>query len=303
MEEIIKYNEDDYADNEESFGGRKDRKKPKGRQKTKDLYMKKKDKRSTADRFEEASLQHLFELGYISHIVGELKSGKEATVFLADGPSGELAAKIYRDKVVRSFQNDEIYTSRRTIPRDHRKKIDEQREKLNVSRDEAYWIYHEYMSLWTLYEAGIPVPTPMIGPGINEIAKAGRVLLMEFIGKDAVAAPRLSDIRLSDEDNEDAWQQSLDIYTRLLKLGKVHGDYSTYNLLWWQNKVIVIDFPQMSELEENRHALELIRRDIESLVMSFKRPNTDAFELAEQLMQEAGILDYVKNPLNPISGL
>ena len=290
MEDIIKYYDED-ADFEESFGGNKDRRKPKGRRKKADLYLKEKDKRSTVDNFDDASLQHLFVAGYLTSIVGELKSGKEATVFFAEGPAGELAAKIYRDKVVRSFQNDSVYKHKRVIPNAHRKKIDEQRAKLGVSRDEAYWIYHEYMNLWQLYDAGIPVPTPMIGPGVNEIAQAGRVLLMEFIGSEGESAPRLADIRLEGEEAQSAWQQSVDIYIKLLKLGKVHGDYSTYNLLWWQDKVMVIDFPQMIEFDDNRHAMELIERDLNSLCMSFKRHgiDKDPFDLLNAIKREVNL--------------
>lgn len=229
--------------------------------------------------------------GYLTNIIGELKSGKEATVFVAEGPAGELAAKIYRDKVVRSFQNDSVYKHKRSITNAHRKKIDTHSAKLGVSKDEAYWIYHEYMNLWQLHNAGIPVPTPMIGPGVNEIAQAGRVLLMEFIGEDGESAPRLADIRLEEDEAQDAWQQSLDIYLKLLKLGKVHGDYSAYNLLWWQNKVMVIDFPQMIEFEDNRHAMELIERDLNSLCMSFKRHgiDKDPFEVLNDLKKEVNL--------------
>ncbi len=233
----------------------------------------------------------MFELGYLTSIEGELKSGKEATVFLAEGPAGDMAAKIYRDKVVRSFQNDAVYKHRRRIPKAHRKKIDEGREKLGVSKDEAYWIYHEYMNLWELYDAGIPVPTPMIGPGVNEIGQAGRVLLMEFVGEDGESAPRLADIRLEGEEAESAWQQSLDIYIKLLKLDKVHGDYSAYNLLWWQGKVMVIDFPQMISFEDNRHAMELLERDINSLCMSFKRHgiDKDPFDVMQAIRRQVNL--------------
>lgn len=284
QETTIKYY-DDYADNEESFGKHKDRKKPKGKQKKADLYLEKKAKRSSLDRFSEPSLQQLFELGYITDILGELKSGKEATVFLAEGPAGQLAAKIYRDKVVRSFQKDEIYKRGRHIPKAHYKKIEENRERLNVSRDEAHWIYHEYMQLWELYEAGIAVPTPIVGPGANEIARAGRVLLMEFIGQASEAAPRLADIKLNEEEAQSAWEQSLTLYQNLLKLGKIHGDYSSYNLLWWQGKVIAIDFPQMMDSSQFK-ARELFERDIHSLVMSFKRHNIelDPHELSQDIL-------------------
>ena len=52
----------------------------------------------------------------------------------------------------------------------------------------------------------------------------------------------------------------------MLGLGKVHGDYSTYNLLYWQDKVIIIDVPQMVNIEENPNAKELLERDVRRFV-------------------------------------
>jgi RIO kinase 1 len=263
------YQED--SDTLESFGGHKDRKKPKGRTRVGELYVKKEKVRSSVHTFEEPSLQNLFELGFITDLVGELKSGKEATVYLARGPQGLLAAKIYRDREVRSFKNDLVYKHQREVPKSHRKKIHEQASRLEISKEQAYWIYFEYTQLWQLYEAGISVPKPAIGPGINDIARAGRVVLMEFIGDETLSAPRLSDAKLNKDDAEQAWQQSVENLVKIVQLGKVHSDYSTYNLLWWQGNVYVIDVPQMVELEKNRHAQELLERDVNSLCVSFHR--------------------------------
>ena len=263
------YDED--SDYLESFGGHKDRKKPKGRSRVSELYIKKENVRSTAQKFEDPSLQALFELGFITDLIGELKSGKEATVYLARGPQGLLAAKIYRDRDVRLFKNDGVYKHKREVPKSHRKKLHEQGSRLELSKEQAYWIYFEYIQLWELYEAGVSVPKPAIGPGINDIARAGRVVLMQFIGDETVAAPRLSDARLNKEEAEEAFKQSVDNLIKIVRLGKVHSDYSAYNLLWWQGRVYVIDVPQIVELEKNRHAKELLERDVNSLCVSFHR--------------------------------
>ena len=84
---------------------------------------------------------------------------------------------------------------------------------------------------------------------------------MEFIGDEMGAAPRLADTRLELSEAEDAFAQSLNIMVDLLKLGKVHGDYSTYNLLWWEGRVVAIDFPQVVDLEENPEAWDLLERE------------------------------------------
>jgi RIO kinase 1 len=123
-----------------------------------------------------------------------------------------------------------------------------------------------------------------VGPGINDIARAGRVVLMKFIGDETRAAPRLSDAKLTKAEAEEAFRQSVENLVKIVGLGKVHSDYSAYNLLWWQNKVYVIDVPQMVSLEKNRHAQELLERDVNSLCMSFHRH--DIYKNPIELLKE-----------------
>ena len=103
-----------------------------------------------------------------------------------------------------------------------------------------------------------------------------------------------------DEEAEDAFAQSLDIMVDLLKLGKVHGDYSAYNLLWWEGRVIVIDVPQMVDIAENKHAAELLERDVESLCQSLRRSvDADPMLVLREVRQRAG-LNPALNPLGQI---
>lgn len=263
----------DFEAPEEHFGKRKDRRKPKGRRSVNELVTS--APASSATTFDDPGLQNLYELGLFTELLGELKSGKEATVYLTQGPKGLMAAKLYSDPEVRSFKNDGIYRQGRFISAARLKKVIDSRTKTGINAQQALWIMHEYTQLWQIYEAGIPSPRPMVGPGADDIAKAGRVVLMEFIGNEEGAAPRLADVTLTEEQAKDAWQQSLNIMTDLLRLGKIHGDYSTYNLLWWEERVIVIDFPQMVDLNENPQALNILRRDVESLCKSFKSHGID----------------------------
>jgi len=269
----------------ERFSKRKDRRKPKGRRSVKELV-----KEDGATQFDEPGLQHLFELGLMDELIGELKSGKEATVYLARGPQGLLAAKLYRDAAVRSFKNDGVYREGRFIGDARVKKAIDQRTKTGLSAQQALWIMHEYTQLWALHEAGLPVPKPMVGPEPSECAKAGRVVLMEFIGDEAGAAPRLSDVRLSGEEAEDAFKQSVDLMVALLKLGKVHGDYSAYNLLWWEGRVVIIDVPQTVDIVESRNAPQLLERDVHSLCKSFgRRVDADPLTVLREVKRHAGV--------------
>ncbi|MCA9838233.1 MAG: phosphotransferase [Trueperaceae bacterium] len=267
---MLKYWQDEHYESEERFSKRQDRKKPKGRRSITDLYVGE-DAHSSADQFADSALQLLFERGIIKEILGELKSGKEATVYLADGPEGLMAAKIYSDMLVRSFRNDSMYRAGRFIGDDRIQKAIDQRTLNGINAQQGLWVFHEYLQLWELYRAGLKVPKPMVGPDASDMVDAGRVVLMEFIGTRDAAAPRLSDVRLESYEAESAWQQSLEALIQLAKMGKVHGDYSTYNLLWWQGEVIVIDFPQMGDIAENPNAMMLLERDVVSLCKTFKK--------------------------------
>lgn len=264
----MKY-DDDFEAPIEHFSKRKDRRKPKGKRSVNELQAKRTP--TGRSKFDEPGLQHLFERGYLSKILGELKSGKEATVYLAQGPEGLLAAKIYRDRAVRSFKNDHIYREGRYIGDDRIEKAIVQRSHTGIGAQQALWIMHEYNQLWAFQQADIPCPHPRVGPGLQDIAAAGRVVLMDLIGDEEGPAPRLSDIRLDAAQAKCAWHQSLDILAAILALGKVHGDYSTYNLMWWQNTVFVIDVPQTVDMAENLHAWHLFERDVASLCTTFKR--------------------------------
>ncbi len=270
VEAMLKYSQEDHYEQEERFSKRQDRKKPKGRRSITDLHIGE-DAQSSADQFADPALQLLFERGIIRELLGELKSGKEATVYLADGPEGLMAAKIYSDMLVRSFRNDSMYRAGRFIGDDRIQKAIDQRTLNGINAQQGLWVFHEYLQLWELYRAGLAVPKPMVGPDASDMVDAGRVVLMEFLGDRDAAAPRLSDVRLSAEEAESAWQQSLDILMTLAKMGKVHGDYSTYNLLWWQGKVYVIDFPQMGDIKENPNAMMLLERDVVSLCKTFRK--------------------------------
>lgn len=271
---------DDLSSSEERFSKRKDRRKPKGRRSVNKLQ-------TTQDTFDEPGLQDLFERGLLDELVGELKSGKEATVYLARGPQGLAAAKVYRDASVRSFKNDHLYRDGRFIGDARIKKAIEQRSKTGQSAQQALWVMHEYLQLWDLFDAGLPVPKPLVGPDLDDLASAGRVVLMNFIGDEEGAAPRLSDIRLPPEEAEAAFTQSVTLLAELLKLGKVHGDFSTYNLLWWEGQVVVIDVPQTVEVSENRHADALLERDVRSLCTSFRGLKRDPDAVLREVKRAA----------------
>jgi RIO kinase 1 len=217
-----------------------------------------------------SALRRLQERGFVHTIVGELKSGKEATVYLGDGPLGQVAVKIFRDLEVRSFKNDQRYTDGRWIGDARLAKAIRHRSGRGRRALKSLWAAHEYLMLWRLHRAGLAVPEPLVGPEMFDIVDAGEVVLMRFIGDPDAPAQRLSDAPLSEAEVASAAEQAVELLRSCWRAGVVHGDFSAYNLLWYRGQVTLIDFPQAME-RSNAGAAALLEQDVASLTLSLRR--------------------------------
>ena len=76
-----------------------------------------------------------------------------------------------------------------------------------------------------LHNAGIRCPKPIL--------LRQHVLVMEFIGKKGLAAPRLKDAQLSEEKYRTCYREAV-VNMRIIfhRCKLVHGDLSEYNLLY-----------------------------------------------------------------------
>jgi RIO kinase 1 len=224
----------------------------------------------------------LIERGFLHEVEGELKSGKEATVYTGRGPTGRVAVKVYRQ--VRSFKNDARYREGRYIGDARTEKAIIKRTGYGKKAQAALWAAHEYAMLWHFHRAGIPVPEPLVGPERSEIVKSGEVVLMRFVGDETGAAPRLSDVALDEDAAREAFAQSVHWLGAIWRAGFVHADYSAFNLLWWRDRVVVIDLPQAVDAR-HKGARELLARDAASLCSSFRALGLD--EDADAVLAEA----------------
>ena len=68
-----------------------------------------------------------------------------------------------------------------------------------------------------------------------------------------------------------AWEQLLESLRALTAGGVVHADLSAYNLLWWRDRLTIIDLPQAVEFTTNADAPELLHRDLANVVGWFER--------------------------------
>ncbi|THF86306.1 serine protein kinase RIO [Deinococcus sp. KSM4-11] len=243
---------------------RRKRDRPQGRRRIDDLGAP--NEEDIADEI----VRRLVGRGLISEVVAELKSGKEATAYVARSPHGTALLKIYRDLDARSFKNDAVYREGEVILDQRAKRAMQARSRTGLQMLQQGWVMAEYAHLWELWRAGLNVPEPLAGPRPDDYAETVPAVLMRLIGTEDEVAPRLSDAALTPQQAASAWEQSITGLSQLLKLGYVHGDYSTYNLLWWENTVSIIDVPQLVT-RQNPNFRDLLARDVQSLVTSFRR--------------------------------
>jgi RIO kinase 1 len=103
------------------------------------------------------------------------------------------------------------------------------------------------------------------------VEQTERGLMMEFIGDEEQAAPKLAQARLSTDELASAWEQLTASLVALTMAGYVHADLSTYNLLWWEGRVVMIDLPQAVEFTTNSDAFDLLHRDVANVGDWFSR--------------------------------
>lgn len=125
------------------------------------------------------------------------------------------------------------------------------------------WIANEWENLVHLYDAGITVPAPA------ELLEEG--YRMAFIGDGMQAAPRLSAVHLDTVTAKRVWGELIDELAALVAADRVHGDLSAYNVLWWRERAVLIDFSQTVDVITHPAARDLLVRDIGSLGGYFTR--------------------------------
>ena len=218
------------------------------------------------------------------HERGIIKTGKEADVHLVERILGDrhnlLAAKRYRDLDERAFRDDAKY----------RKRLGDRRVELAIAQGTRaglsfraqLWLETEFESLARLWEAGAAVPYP--------VQKLGAELMMEYLGDEEEAAPRLVNAVAgrSKASKADLFAQLREQLRIMTRLGIVHGDLSPYNLLVWDDRLYVIDIPQAVDPIQQPEGLAILQRDVENLCKWFVAKgvrDADPVEVYRELLE------------------
>ncbi len=223
-------------------------------------------------KFENADLNALSKMGFLDKLISGIKTGKEAAVFLGKNSKGFVAVKMYTDLRVRSFKRDASYREGRFIGDSRIEKAIEQGSQKGLDAHQILWVQEEFRQMQHLYKYGVRVP--------KAIAVNGIALVMEFIGdENGNPAARISDLKMEKDEAEEAFRQSVQNLRLIVRSGRVHGDYSTFNILWHKEEAVVIDFPQVIEFKNNPNAETFLERDVHSLCKSFMKQGIKADEV------------------------
>ncbi|HET7476674.1 MAG TPA: RIO1 family regulatory kinase/ATPase [Dermatophilaceae bacterium] len=201
-------------------------------------------------------------LGAVDQDLGILKSGKEADVHVvrrwlpgqspAD-PGTYLAAKRFRSSQHRMFHRDAGYVEGRRVRRSRETRAMKRRTEFGKQVLSGQWAHAEFATLSQLWCLGFPVPYPVQFDGTE--------LLMEFIGDDGIAAPRLAQARPDVGLLPDLFEQVRETMLELAVRGWTHGDLSPYNVLLHGERPVFIDWPQIVDVIGNPRGMEFMRRD------------------------------------------
>jgi len=238
-------------------------------------------------------LAPLLEEGLIDEVLGQLMSGKEATVYVVRSGDAKRCAKVYKDAKQRSFRQASSYRDGRKVKNSRQARAMEKGTRYGRQMQEASWQNAEVDALFRLAGAGVRVPQPYIC--------TDGVLLMELVVDAAgEVAPRLNDVAMSEARALEIHALLLNQVVRMLCAGVIHGDLSEYNILLAADGPVIIDLPQAVDAAGNNEAAAMLKRDVDNLATYCGQfaPQLLATHYGEEIwgLYEAGLLQ-IDTPL------
>jgi len=208
------------------------------------------------------------ELGAVDAELGILKTGKEADVHVVrrwvpgTGTEVLMAAKRFRTGDHRLFHRDAGYLEGRRVRRSRETRAMARRTGFGKEMIATQWAGAEFGALGELWGMGLPVPYP--------VQLEGTEVLMEFIGTDdGRAAPRLAAARPAPDLLAELFEQCRRALLELAVRGWAHGDLSPYNVLLHEERLVLIDWPQIVDVIGNPRGPEFLERDCHNMCTWF----------------------------------
>jgi len=198
-------------------------------------------------------LNKILTTGPLDEIIGIISAGKEANVYLAYDQNGkEVAIKIYKiDTNTSKWMKNYLLGDPRF------KKIPH-----NISKIIYLWAAKEYKNLKRAFKVGLSVPEPLF--------IKNNILIMEYIGFGPIPAPKLKDLK-NIKNISLVVNQIINFIKILYQKAKlVHGDLSEFNILYHNQKPVIIDISQAVSIQHPKAEIYLVR-DIKNIFYYFKK--------------------------------
>ncbi len=229
-----------------------------------------------ASVFDDATLGALYKLvqdGYIDAFGGPISTGKEANIYTALAPDGEVAVKVYR------INASDFRQMREYLDGDPRfEGIGSDKKKVVVA-----WTKKEFANLKRARAAGVRVPEP--------VAIERNVLVMEYLGDAEGRAKRLNEVDV--ENPQTAYEVVREYMRRLYRAGLIHGDLSEYNIVVHEGELCLLDLGQAVTVH-HPNSREFLERDCHNVAAFFNRRGWT--------VEEEALLDAVTEPEPDPSG-
>jgi RIO kinase 1 len=211
-----------------------------------------------------ASLQELLDEGIVDDVIRQLKSGKEASVYVVRCGSETRCAKVYKDMAQRSFQRRAQYQEGRKTRGSRETRAMAKSTKYGRKEQEDAWKNAEVDALYRLTGAGVRVPQPF--------GFFNGVLIMEMVtDADGNSAPRLGEVELSPEVARSYHEFLIGQIVRMLSTGLIHGDLSEFNVLVGSQGPVIIDLPQAVDAAANNNSFTMLERDVTNITATLGR--------------------------------
>src|SRR5258706_7124360 len=202
-----------------------------------------------------AGLQTLLDDGIIDAVIRQLKSGKEASVYVVRTGTEIRCAKVYKNMAQRSFQQRAQYQEGRKVRGSRHARALGKGTNYGRKQAESAWKNAEVDALYLLAAAGVRVPKPY--------GYYNGVLVMELVtDAESQSAPRLGEVELTPELARSYHALLMREGVRMLCAGLIHGDLSEYNVLIAPEGPVIIDLPQVVSAAGNNGARAMLLRDV-----------------------------------------
>ena len=217
------------------------------------------------------SLQPLVDDGLVDAVVTQLKSGKEASVYIVACGDQLRCAKAYKQAEHRGFHKLAEYQEGRKVRGSRDARAMARRGRHGREIQESQWKSAEVDALYRLAEAGVRVPVPY---GVFD-----GVLLMELVqDADGHTAPQLHEVEMTPEQAREWHTFMIRQIQRMLCAGLIHGDLSEYNVLVDASGPVIIDLPQAVNASGNNNAFRMLERDVNNMRTTFSRAAPELLE-------------------------